>query len=107
MILNIMLDDQVYPINVPEFVLTEGEEFFAKLDSDMDRGYQMSRTWVDSPNQEMRCQIAADRILDAIHKENEKLGMMMAGYILARMPGVTEVRLSSEGDMLEHEIVMG
>jgi hypothetical protein len=53
-----------------------------------------------------RCQIVADRILDAISRENNQLGIMMAAYILVRMPGVTGVRLSTEGDMLEHEFVM-
>lgn len=103
---NVTVDDQIYPFEVPEYFVEEGEEFFAKLDSDMDKGYQMSRTWVEKPDRLQRCQIVADRILDAIHRENQKLAIMMAAYILARMPGVTGVRLSSEGDMLEHDFDM-
>lgn len=103
---NVTVDDQTYPFEVPEYLVEEGEEFFAKLDSDMDKGFQMSRTWVDKPDRMQRCQIVADRILDAIHRENQKLAIMMAAYILARMPGVTGVRLSSEGDMLEHDFDM-
>lgn len=103
---NVMIDDQTYPFEVPQFILDEAEEFFTKLDRDMDNGYQMSRTWVDSPDRMMRCQIVADKILDAIHRENQQLSIMMAAYILARMPSATGVRLSSEGDMLEHELVM-
>lgn len=105
--LNVVIDDQTYPIEVPQYIVEEAEDFFATLDRDMDKGYQMSRVWVDNPDRMQRCQIAADRILDAIHRENEQLGVMMAAYILARMPGVTEVHLSSEGDMLEHELVLG
>lgn len=100
---NVVVDDQTYPFEVPEYLVAEGEEFFAKLDSDMDKGYQMSRTWVESPDRLQRCQIAADRILDAIHRDNQKLAIMMAAYILARLPDATGVRLSSEGDMLEHD----
>lgn len=103
---NVTVDDQTYPFDVPQYLVEEGEELFAKLDSDMDKGYQMSRTWVDKPDRLQRCQIVADRILDAIHRENQKLAIMMAAYILARMPGVTGVRLSSEGDMLEHDFDM-
>lgn len=103
---NVTVDDQTYPFEVPEYLVEEGEEFFAKLDSDMDKGYQMSRTWIERPDRLQRCQIVADRILDAIHRENQKLAIMMAAYILARMPGVTGVRLSSEGDMLEHDFDM-
>lgn len=102
--LNVMLDGQTYPIEVPQFVIDEGEGFFSKLDQDMDRGYQMSRTWIEKPDLMQRCQIAADRIMDAIHRENEQLGIMMAAYILTRMPTARVVRLSTEGDMLEHEI---
>jgi hypothetical protein len=101
-----MIDDQTYPFEVPQFILDEAQEFFAKLDQDMDGGYQMSRTWVDNPDRMMRCQIAADKILDAIHRENQQLSIMMAAYIISRMPNATGVRLSSEGDMLEHELIL-
>lgn len=103
---NVMIDDQTYPFEVPQFILDEAGEFFAKLDQDMDGGYQMSRTWVDNPDRMMRCQIAADKILDAIHRENQQLSIMMAAYIISRMPNATGVRLSSEGDMLEHELIL-
>jgi hypothetical protein len=55
----------------------------------MDQGWQMSREWVDRPNQLQRCQIIADKLLSALEKENERLGMMMAGYICARLPKST------------------
>lgn len=103
---NVMIDDQTYPFEVPQYILDEAEEFFAKLDQEMDGGYQMSRTWVDNPDRMMRCQIAADKILDAIHRENQQLSIMMAAYIISRMPNATGVRLSSEGDMLEHELIL-
>lgn len=103
---NVTIDDQDYPFEVPQYLVDEGEEFFSKLDRDMDKGYQMSRTWVDNPDRFKRCQIVADRILDAIHRDNEKLAVMMAAYILARLPGVAGVRLSTEGDMLEHDFIM-
>ncbi|HEY9198719.1 MAG TPA: hypothetical protein VIR60_05075 [Gammaproteobacteria bacterium] len=102
----VTIDDQDYPFEVPEYLVEEGEEFFSKLDHDMDKGYQMSRTWVENPDRLKRCQIVADRILDAIHRDNEKLAVMMAAYILARLPGVSGVRLSTEGDMLEHDFIM-
>ena len=69
---NVTVDDQTYPFEVPQFILDEGEEFFAKLDRDMDKGYQMSRTWVENPDRLKRCQIVADRILDAIFEQDLK-----------------------------------
>jgi hypothetical protein len=107
MILNVIVDDQTYPVEVPDYVLSEGEEFFAKMDHDMDRGWQMSREWVDKPNTTMRCQIAADRMLTALQNENQSIAVMMAGYIMLRMPGVQSVRVGTAGDMFETEFLSG
>ena len=60
MILNVVVEDQVYPVTVPDAIVAEGEAFFSKIDSDMDKGWQMSRDWVDSPSLEQRCQIAVE-----------------------------------------------
>ena len=107
MILNIFIDEQTFRVEVPRIVIEEGEDFFSMLDRDMDKGYQMSRTWVEKPDLVNRCQIAADKLLTALQTENEKLGTMMAGYILNRMPNVTSIRMNTEGDMLEHELILG
>jgi len=56
---------------------------------------------------EQRCQIAADKMLSALSAENETLLLLMSGYILSRMPGVTEIHLNTEGEMLETELVAG
>ncbi len=104
--LNIIVDGRAENIDVPDYLLTEATDFFAKLDADMDRGWQMSRDWVDNPNAEQRCQIAADKILTAIETENEKLLLLMAAYILRTMPGVTGVNIDITGDMNETDIIM-
>ena len=105
--LNIIVDGRSNAFDVPDSLLAEAVDFFEKLDADMDRGWQMSRDWVDNPNAEQRCQIAADKILTAIETENEKLLMLMAAYILRTMPGVTGVNIDITGDMNETEIIMG
>lgn len=102
--LRVLLDDQIFDIAVPGFILEEGEEYFKKLDAELDRGYQMSRTWVENPDNEQRCQIAADKLLTALHHDRQQLGEMMAGYILTRMPGVSQVKMDTSGDMLLHEL---
>jgi len=55
MILKAIIDDREYSLNVPETVLVQGEEYFSRLDADMDQGWQMSREWVQHPNQVERC----------------------------------------------------
>lgn len=105
MLLTVYVDDQSYPIEVPAYILEEGAEFFAKMDRDMDRGWQMSRSWIDHPGPLQRCQIAADRLLTALHTGQQATLLLMAGYILTHHPGATGVRIDTAGDMLEHEIL--
>jgi len=92
-ILKALIDDQIYSLDVPDSLIAQGDDFFGKLDQDMDRGWQMSREWVDHPNQIQRCQIVADKLLTALESENQRLGLLMAGYLLKRLPGLDEVEI--------------
>jgi hypothetical protein len=103
MILKAIVDDQVYTLNVPDQILQQGEDFFDQLDRDMDQGWQMSREWVDRPDRLQRCQIIADKLLSALEKENERLGMMMAGYIVARLPNVDAVEFDLQGEIQNNQ----
>jgi len=86
------------PLDIPDHLLTEAEGFFSKLDEDMARGRQMGQRWVEQPNQEERCKVAAARLLDAMHQGNAELGLLLAAYILARRPGTSAVRID-ESDL--------
>lgn len=103
--LRIQINDTTRDIDVPQFMLDEGEDFFSQIDNDLNRGYQMSRRWVDNPSQEQRCQIVADKILTALSNGNQKSGTLMAAYILKRMPQIREVHMNIEGDMTGHELI--
>ncbi len=106
MILNVIVDEQTFPIDVPDSMLSEAENFFQKMDADMAKGWQMSRQWVESPNVLQCCQIAGDKLLTAIEQENQPMIGMMAGYILKRMPGIKSIRLDTTGDMNQTEVEM-
>ena len=99
MILKAIIDDQVYELNVPDALIQEARPFFEQLDRDMDSGWQMSREWVANPDRLQRCQIVANKLLTALETENERLGRLMAGYILARLPGVESVELDVQGEI--------
>ena len=101
MILNIRIEDQNYPVEVPDQIVVEAGDYFGKLDQDMDQGWQMSRNWVDNPNLEQRCQIVADRILGAIEHENSKSLVMLSAYILSKMPTLKVLDISTNGEMQE------
>ncbi len=104
MILKVFLEDQTYPIEVPDYIVSDAEDFFSFLDNDMNKGWQMSQFWVENPDNNQRCQIAADKILTALNNDDQKTGVMMSAYIMNRMPGTTELHLSITGDMNEHVI---
>lgn len=105
--LDVYVEEKLFPIDVPEVVAEQGEEFFSKMDADMDRGWQMSREWVDEPTAVDRCRIAADRLLDALETDNRDLAVLMAGYILSRQPGTSAVRIATNGEIHETELLQG
>ena len=107
MILNLVVQEQVYPVNVPDSLISEATDFFDKMDADMNKGWQMSRDWVDHPTIEQRCQIVGDKMLTAMHQDNKKMLMLLCAYILARAPGVTGIRIDTNGEMMETELVLG
>lgn len=104
--LNIIVDGRTNAFEVPDLLLQEASDFFDQMNADMDKGWQMSRDWVDNPNAEQRCQIVADKMLTAIENDNEKLLMLMAAYILKTMPGVRGVHIDITGDMNETNVIM-
>ena len=101
MILKAIIDEKTIPIEVPDYMLVEANEFFNKMDLDMNNGWQMSRTWIDNPDNVQRCQIAADRILTSVHSNNEKMATLMAAYILKKLPNVSSVDIDTEGDITQ------
>ena len=107
MMLNVIIEDQLYELNVPEAFLDQADDFFRRMDRDMDQGWQMGREWVTDPDTEQRCRVAADKLMGAIEQENDVLGRLMAGYILRRMPAVESVQIDSEGEIQNTSFIFG
>jgi hypothetical protein len=103
--LTVIVDDKTSWIEVPEDMLVEGEEFFQKMDRDMDGGWRMGPEFIEKPDQVDRCRIAADRLLVSMSTANQTLGMLMAGYILKRLRGVSGVNIDTGGEMLNTEFM--
>ncbi|VAX06447.1 hypothetical protein MNBD_GAMMA25-1890 [hydrothermal vent metagenome] len=106
MILNVVIDGQSMRLKIEKETINEARDFFHKMDTDMDNGWQMSFTWVDNPNPVQRCQIAADKLYGAYEMENQKLMTLMGAYILFKLPGISEIHISTNGDMNETEVVI-
>jgi hypothetical protein len=101
----VVIDEQVYAIEVPDDLLQEAAEFHARLDRDMDRGWQMSRQFVERPDPLQRCQIVADKLLTSIMQNNQATAMLMAGYIALRMPGAIGVDIDAAGEMQNTQLL--
>jgi hypothetical protein len=99
MILKAVIEDQLYTLNVPDVVLAEGQPFFCKMDEDMSGGWQMSRDWVAQLSDHQRCQIVADKLLTALETDNHKLGTLMAGYLLHKLPSLEQVDIDIHGEI--------
>jgi len=106
MILDVFVDQQAIKIQIPENMLTDANDFFNKMDSDMDKGWKIGPTYIESPDQVMRAQIAADRMLTAIDTENQTMAQLMAAYIVTRIPGVKSVNIDVNGEPLNTDIVV-
>ena len=101
----VIVGDEVFAIEVTDEVRRDSTEFFAKMDRDMSQGWQMSRDYVERPDQSQRCQIVADKLLTGIMNNNETTAMLMAAYILARMPGAIGVDVDTTGEIQNTEIL--
>ena len=97
--LKVIIDEELYTLNVPEAFLTHADTFFTQMDLDMDKGIQMSRQWIPSPNLDDRLRMVGNKLLTALETENHDLGRMMAGYILSRAPDIDNIELDTSGEI--------
>jgi hypothetical protein len=98
-------DDKSYALDVPVSLAFEAGEFFAKMDGDMNCGWQMSRWWVPDPDQNQRCQIVADKLLTAMQNNNEEFALLMCAYILNNKPATRRIRINTDGEIQGNEFL--
>ncbi len=97
--IDVEFDDKSYALDVPDALVAEAADFFEKMDADMDCGWQMSRWWVPDPDLTQRCQIAADKLLTAMQRENTEAAMLMCAYILKKKPGTRRISINTDGEI--------
>ena len=95
MILKVTIDEKTFPLELEEDMISSAQSMFEKMDTDMDQGWQMSRSWVEAPNEMQRCQIVADKMLTAIQQEKTATVGLMAAYIMNKMPGIQAVDIDT------------
>jgi hypothetical protein len=103
--LKIEFDDKSYSVNVPVTLTSEAQDFFEKMDQDMDGGWQMSRWWVPDPDETQRCQIVADKLLTAMTNQDESFASLMCAYILRARPTTRRIRINTDGEIQGNEFL--
>jgi hypothetical protein len=101
--LTVVADGRAVGVSVPDNILATARELYAKMDSDMDSGWQMGPEFIEQPDRVQRCQIVANKLLISLSGANETMATLMAGYILARLPDVVAVHIDTAGEMLNTE----
>ena len=96
--LNLIIDDWSMDLEIPDGYLETMHDSFEKMDQDMDKGWQIGQKWVRNPDAKQRCQLVAGKLLTALETDNENLAMMMGGYILSRMNGVSQIVIDNTGE---------
>ncbi|QKT03920.1 hypothetical protein HUS23_08865 [Ectothiorhodospiraceae bacterium 2226] len=102
--LKVIIDEDLYTLNVPEALVQDATELFDRLDRDMDKGWQMGREWVERPGLEDRIRIVGDKLLSALAREDHDLGRLMAAYILNRAPTLDTLTLDTGGEIRNSEL---
>ena len=97
--ISVEFDDKSYALDVPPALASEATDFFEKMDADMDCGWQMSRWWVPDPDLTQRCQIVADKMLNAMVAKNTESALLMCAYIIHNKPDTRRIRLNTEGEI--------
>jgi len=101
--ITVEFDDKSYALDVPAALTDEAADFFDKMDSDMNCGWQMSRWWVPEPDLTQRCQIVADKLLTALQKNNTEAALLMCAYILHKKPSTKRIRINTDGEIQGNE----
>jgi hypothetical protein len=96
--LKVILDEDQREIVLPVELIEEAAPLLAKMDEDMKDGWQIGRRYVDAPDNMQRCQVAADRLLSALHTDNQASITLMCAYILTRLDGAAAVFINSDGE---------
>lgn len=105
--LELIVGDQVVPLQVKDEIVSGAVSVFDQMDADMDPGVQAGRFWVEKPDTMERCQFVADRLLTALEAEQPQMQQMMAAYLLARLPGVSQVVVATDGEIQDTSFSFG
>ena len=92
-------EQQTITLSMP--MLEQAAPILDQMDRDMDKGWQSGRYFLANPNTMQRCQIVANRLLTALHTDNQALSSLMTAFIMTRLANVAAVNINLEGEVDE------
>lgn len=101
---NITIDEESYTLEVTDQLMQELQDIIKDMDVEYDKGIQLGRYWIDSPTIEQRCQLTADKVVSAVHREDVRQFYIMAAYILSKYPNLKRVTVSSDFEITDIDI---
>lgn len=103
--LHINIDQEGFELDVPEQLLVEAQAIFADMDKEFDRGVQMGRYWMENPDTFQRCQVVANKLVDAFCREDKRSFYLMSAYVLHKMPNAREVVVNTGNEIQDIDIL--
>jgi len=101
---NITIDQEPFALDIPDGVLAETKSIVADMDADFSKGIQLGRYWIDEPSDEQRCQLAANKIVNAIHQEDVRSFYVMGAYVLSKFPALKMITVDSNYEIDDIDI---
>ena len=98
--------EAMYDLDVDPVLIEQAEDFYKKMDADMDGGWKMGPEFVENLDVTQRAQVASQKLTSALDADNQPLLQMMIGYILSRLPNCYGVVLHDDGDPASNEILI-
>jgi len=95
----VQIEERQLMMEVEENLLTDAQDFFTRLDADMNHGWQWEREYTENLNALQRCQLIANRMLALLESDRHDSATLMAAYILQKLPGVTQVDINTSGEI--------
>ncbi|RDH81069.1 MAG: hypothetical protein DIZ80_13195 [endosymbiont of Galathealinum brachiosum] len=101
---NITIDEESYTLEVKDELMQELQNVHNDMDAEFDKGIQLGRYWIDTPDLEQRCQFTANNVVSAIHQEKIRDFYLQASYILSKFPDLKRVTVSSDFEISDIDI---
>ncbi|MDH5446496.1 MAG: hypothetical protein OEY52_13155 [Gammaproteobacteria bacterium] len=102
----IINDDVVFEHDKDTAIPEEKAEFLNKMDKDMGKGLKINGELISKPNQEERSRFIVLNLIKAFQQDNHAIISASCAYLMSRIPGLHEVRISHLPENIDIDFVI-